>query len=80
MSYLIQADRVVFKNPYQDQNITLVHDATGYNFIFGSDVEFRGDSSHTSVKFGDYLITKEDDKLTFKRGTNILMTLEGPKS
>jgi len=79
MSYLIQADKVVFRNPYQDQDITLVHSATGYSFIFGSDVEFRGDASHTSVKFGDYLITKEDDKLVFKRGNNTLMTLEGQK-
>jgi len=78
MSYLIQADTVVFKNPYQDQNITLKHDVDGYNFIFGSDVEFRGDATHTAVKFGDYLITKENDKLTFKKGNNILMTLEPP--
>ena len=78
MSYLIQADTVVFKNPYQDQNITLKHDADGYNFIFSSDVEFRGDATHTAVKFGDYLITKENDKLTFKKGNNILMTLEPP--
>lgn len=77
MSYLIQADKVIFKNPYQDQNITLTHNANGYSFIFGSDVEFRGDATHTAVKFGDYLITKEDNKLTFKRGNNTLMTLEG---
>ena len=78
MSYLIQADTVVFKNPYQDQNITLKHDVDGYNFIFGSDVEFRGDASHTAVKFGDYSITKENGKLTFKKDNNILMTLEPP--
>ena len=79
MSYLIQADTVVFKNPYQDQDITLKHDVNGYSFIFGSDVEFRGDAKHTAVKFGDYLITKDDDKLTFKRGNNTLMTLHGSK-
>tara|TARA_Y100001938_G_C8075778_1_gene425968 strand:+ start:1379 stop:1618 length:240 start_codon:yes stop_codon:yes gene_type:complete len=79
MSYLIQADTVVFKNPYQDQDITLKHDVNGYSFVFGSDVEFRGDATHTAVKFGDYIITKDDDKLTFKRGNNILMTLHGSK-
>ena len=80
MSYLIQADTVVFKNPYQDQNITLKHNVDGYSFIFGSDVEFRGDASHTAVKFGDYLITKENEKLTFKKGNNSLMTLEPPST
>jgi len=79
MSYLIQADEVVFKNPYQDKNIVLKHNTEGYSIVFNSDIEVRGDASHTSVKFGDYLITREDDKMVFKRGENTLMTLEGSK-
>jgi len=79
MSYLIQADEVVFKNPYQDKDIILKHNSDGYSFIFNSDIEVRGNSTHTSVKFGDYLITRENDKLVFKRGNNTLMTLEGQK-
>ena len=76
MSYLIQANEVIFKNPYQEQNITLRHDNTGYSFIFGNDIEFRGDSTHQAIKFGDFVITREENQLVFKQNGNILMTLK----
>jgi len=78
--YLIQGDKIIFKNPYQNQDIVLTHDVKGFSLIFASDIEVRGEATHTSVRFGDYSITKENDMLTFKRGNNTIMTLEGPSS
>ena len=76
--YLIQGDKIIFKNPYQNQDIVLQHNVKGFSLVFASDIEVRGEASHTSVRFGDYSLTKENGMLTFKRGTNTLMTLEGP--
>ena len=61
MSFVIKGDKVVFKNKHTDQNITLQHNATGYDLVFNSECVFKMTTQHKSIKLGDYTVELSND-------------------
>ena len=76
MSRIIKGDKIIFKNQHSDQDITLKHNATGYDLIFGSECVFQLTTEHKSLKLGDFnielsndsndLVVKKNDQTLFK--------------
>lgn len=55
--YTIQADEVIFKNRYESKNITLKHNDTGFDLVFGSDVHFKYNTDVKTITIGDFEIS-----------------------
>jgi len=76
MSYVIKGDTVVFKSVHTDQDVTLQHNAAGYNLVFGSECVFSMTTEHKTIKMGKFtfelsndsedLEIKKNDKTLFK--------------
>lgn len=54
--YTIQADEVIFKNRYTENNIILKHNSVGFDLVFGSEVKFKYNTVHESITIGDFEI------------------------
>lgn len=78
-NFLIAGNKVIFKNPFGQQDITLQHyDGQNYQLIFGSDVQFNTSSTHSEIRLGDYKILKdlENDSLIIKKDKQTLFEIK----
>lgn len=78
MSNTITGNKIIFKNPYTSQNITLQHHTSGYKLIFNSEVEFKQGIDYSEIKLGNFTIERNEanSKLLFKKNGKTLMSLE----
>ena len=61
MSRIIKGDKIIFKNQHSDKDITLAHNATGYDLIFDSECVFQLTTEHKSLKLGEFTIELSND-------------------
>lgn len=78
MSAVINGDTVIFKNRYGLQDIVLKHqdDAEGYRLVFNSGVVFKQGLDQLTIEFDGMSISRDNEKMVFKRGESTLMILE----
>lgn len=74
---VIVGNTVIFRNPFNDQNIILKHDDTDYDLIFSSDVRFNSNSTHSNLIIGNFKIstTTDGSTLTITKNDTVLFSV-----
>lgn len=76
-SYSIRGNEVIFRNinSGNPSNIKLKHENPKNQLVFGSEVIFNMDTSHTTITLGAYQISVNNQDLVVKKNGNITLKL-----
>lgn len=76
-SYKIIGDKIIFENPYHDDDIVLQHKHNELQLIFNSKVKFKQTTTHQTVQIGSFeVIENTDGNLEFRKNGKIKFIVE----